>query len=137
MALSEQELRALREIEQSLMADDPKFGSSVSGVGLQEPSFSLSLKVVAIFVLGLAVLVGGIALSQQNMWFVALSVLGFLIMFGAGIWGIRTKGSGESIPTPHSRLGNAAARPARGNLSQGGFTDRIDGRFRNRFEDRP
>ncbi|MDN6600537.1 MAG: DUF3040 domain-containing protein, partial [Corynebacterium flavescens] len=29
MSLSEQEQRALREIEQSLLADDPKFGASV------------------------------------------------------------------------------------------------------------
>ena len=39
MSLSEQEQRALREIEQSLFAEDPKFGSSVAQpTGLVHPS---------------------------------------------------------------------------------------------------
>ena len=50
MSLSEQEMRALREIEQSLFADDPKFGSSVvtdSGVGSAPKSGQLTMRSLA------------------------------------------------------------------------------------------
>lgn len=139
MSLSEQELRALREIEQSLMADDPKFGSSVSGVDFSERTVSINLQGVALVVLGLTVLVGGIALSQQNIWFVALSVVGFLIMFGASVWMIR---GGSRVDSVSSRPRNVSlgggVRPVGIQDNTGaGFTDRLDERFRNRFEDRP
>lgn len=39
MALSEQEQQQLREIEESLLADDPKFGASVASAS----RFQLSL----------------------------------------------------------------------------------------------
>lgn len=52
MSLSEQEQRALREIEQALMADDPKFGKAVaSNNGLAGGGFTL--RGIALFVLGL------------------------------------------------------------------------------------
>lgn len=127
MSLSEQELRALREIEQSLLADDPKFGASVSGA-LGDSTAVFSLRTVAIFVLGLVTLIGGIALSQTNMWFVALSVVGFLLMLGAGIWTLR---AGDAFPSGWQAP--RAARTARGKSS--GFTNRMDERFRSRFED--
>ncbi|MDU0478072.1 DUF3040 domain-containing protein [Staphylococcus chromogenes] len=143
MALSEQELRALREIEQSLMAEDPKFGSTVSGVEFRESSFSFSLQGLAIFVLGLAILVGGIVLAQTNMWFVGLSVVGFLLMFGAGIWMMRANDA-VAKPVPRNASLGGGARSGRqapgfggGQAGSGGFADRMDERFRNRFEDRP
>ncbi|AKK03531.1 DUF3040 domain-containing protein [Corynebacterium epidermidicanis] len=135
MALSEQELRALREIEQSLLADDPKFGSAVSGVEHHGGGgFTFSLQAIAIFVLGLVVLIGGIALSQTNLWFVALSVVGFLLMFGAGLWMIRANDAKTpAIPRP-ATLGSRPGPSAPS--SGGGFTDRMDERFRGRFDDR-
>lgn len=88
MSLSEQEQRALREIEQALMADDPKFGKAVaSNNGLAGGGFTL--RGIALFVLGLVLLVAGVALSQQTLWFVALGIIGFLVMFGSGVWMLR------------------------------------------------
>ncbi|QTH59093.1 DUF3040 domain-containing protein [Corynebacterium hindlerae] len=128
MSLSEQELRALREIEQSLMADDPKFSASVSGAGV-DGRFSFSLQGVALFVLGLVLLIGGVALSQETLWFVALSVVGFLLMLGSGIWMLRSNDSGISLSSP--------SRPekAKGSGPGSGFTGRMDERFRSRFDD--
>lgn len=127
MSLSEQELRALREIEQSLLADDPKFGASVSGVSVG-PGLVFNLRAMALFVLGLVLLIGGIALSQATMWFVALSVVGFLLMLGSGIWMIR---SGDAVMA--SRAPHRDIYPPQGN--GGGFAGRMDERFRSRFED--
>ena len=73
MSLSEQEQRTLREIEESLLADDPKFGASVS----EPASFggsggAVTLRGVALVVVGLCMLIGGVALAQQSLWFLSL-----------------------------------------------------------------
>ncbi|MEJ5998589.1 DUF3040 domain-containing protein [Corynebacterium sp. H130] len=127
MSLSEQELRALREIEQSLLADDPKFGAAVSGA-VGETRVVFSLKGIALGVLGLVLLIGGIALSPMTMWFIALSVAGFLLMLGAGIWMLR---NGETNISARPRVRSARVDSPRGN----GFAGRMDERFRSRFED--
>ncbi len=131
MSLSEQEQRALREIEQSLLADDPKFGASVAG----ENGFGgsgtagLTLRGIALAVVGLVMLIGGVALAQQNLWFVTLSVAGFLVMFGAGVWMIRGDGSSRPLGSPS---GNR--RPKGGNSSSMG--SKMEENFRRRFEER-
>ena len=101
MSLSEQEQRALREIEQSLLADDPKFGSSVAGDHVFGASGTpgITLRGVAIAVVGLVMLIGGVALAQQSIWFIALSVVGFLVMFGAGVWMLRGGGGNPGFAT--------------------------------------
>lgn len=127
MSLSEQEQRALREIEQALMADDPKFGKVVtsdSGLG----GGGLTLRGIALFVLGLVLMVAGVALSQQTLWFVALGIIGFLVMFGSGVWMLRGNGSGKisfssmSSPTPSRGHGGSS------------IGDKMEENFRRRFE---
>ena len=63
MSLSEQEQRMLREIEQSL-AQDPAFSAVVAGHS-PSPQSGLTLRGLAITVVGLVMLVGGVGLSQQ------------------------------------------------------------------------
>ncbi|QGU05014.1 DUF3040 domain-containing protein [Corynebacterium comes] len=130
MSLSEQEQRALREIELSLLADDPKFGSSVAGDhgfgGSGTPG--ITLRGIAIAVVGLVMLIGGVALAQQNLWFIALSVVGFLVMFGAGLWMLRG-GAGMSGGADRK------PRPKRGGGS-GSATSKMEENFRKRFEER-
>ena len=118
MSLSEQELRVLREIEQSLMADDPHFGSTAS----VDPTSGgrVTLRGGALLMLGLLFLVGGVALAQQSLWFIALSVVGFLIMFGAGVWMLRGGVAPRVAPTK----------------SGGGVGSRLEENFRRRFEER-
>ena len=131
MSLSEQEKKLLREIEQSLLADDPKFGSSIK----EESAFgggsgSLSLRGIAVGVIGLLVLIGGIALSQTNLWFIALGAVGFLIMFGAGLWMLRSGGDGgsaDSVPKLHTV---SSSRPAAAPKQD---TSSMEERFRRRF----
>lgn len=127
MSLSEQEQRALREIEQSLLADDPKFGSSVAGGHGFGASGTpgITLRGVAIAVVGLVMLIGGVALAQQSLWFIALSVVGFLVMFGAGVWMLRG-GGGSDIRRVSKRRPNRGRAPA----------SNLEENFRRRFEER-
>lgn len=127
MSLSEQEQRALREIEQALMADDPKFGKSVSGDNVLAGG-GLSLRGIALFVVGLVLLVAGVALSQQTLWFAALGVIGFLVMFGSGVWMLRGGGGNKISMTP------SAGKVASGPVGGSSLGDKMEENFRRRFE---
>lgn len=62
MSLSEHEQQALREIERSLLQDDPKFGSSVAeDSGFGGNGGAITLRGIALIVVGLLLLVGGVA----------------------------------------------------------------------------
>lgn len=129
MALSEQEMRALREIEQSLLADDPKFGSSVasaSGSGASHASGRLTMRSFALIVLGLVLLLGGVALASMSIWTVLLSIVGFGVMLYGGIMALRTPARpGGAMQNAQSR---ARARSPR--------SVSMEESFRRRFEDR-
>lgn len=127
MALSEHEQRLLREIEQSLLADDPQFGATVQEVTVDRPQGLLTLRGVAIIAVGLVMLVAGVALSQISLAFVAVSVLGFLVMVAAGIWMLRAT---QDAPVKSAASGRAR-QPKRG--KGGGFGDRLEDNFKNRF----
>lgn len=135
MALSEHEQQALREIEQSLLANDPDFGASVSGeTSFGANSGAITLRGVALIVVGLCMMVGGIALAQQSLWFVSLSVLGFLVMFGSGVWMLRGNSEDSLVA-----VGAQSSTRARGKQSKKGGSDvgnRLEDNFRRRFEGR-
>ena len=63
MPLSEHEQRMLDQIESALYAEDPKFASSVRGGNLRTPSTRRRLQGAGLFVLGLAMLVAGVAVK--------------------------------------------------------------------------
>ena len=135
MPLSEHEQRMLDQIESALYAEDPKFASSVRGATLRTPSTRRRLQGAGLFVLGLAMLVAGVAVKATMIGgFPILSVLGFVVMFagvvfaisGPRVAGARDLGAG---PGPH--------RPRRGRGASGGgsFTNRMEDRFRRRFDE--
>ncbi|MCP1386726.1 DUF3040 domain-containing protein [Corynebacterium sp. TA-R-1] len=129
MSLSEQEQRTLREIEQSLLAEDPKFGSSVAheaGFGAAAPTGTLTMRSVALMVLGLVLLIGGVALASLSMWAIILSVIGFVVMLGGGVMALRT-------PAPTAARAQAAPRAQRARSAR---SVAMEENFRRRFEDR-
>lgn len=129
MALSDHELRALREIEQSLLADDPSFGSTVSGDDWDDrPRGQVHLRGIAVVVIGLLLMVGGVVASQASLWFVVVGALGFFVMMAGGIWMLRS-GASDSF--------DMADRRQRAGVSGSGssFADRLDEKFRHRFDD--
>jgi len=135
MPLSDHEQRMLDEIESALYAEDPKFASSVRGGTLRAPSTRRRLQGAALFVIGLAMLVSGVAFKAT--WIgdslPILSVFGFLVMFGGVVFAItgpRVVGGPD-----RSVAGAGLPRPKRAKGTGGSFTSRMEDRFRRRFED--
>ncbi|RDI65309.1 DUF3040 domain-containing protein [Nocardia pseudobrasiliensis] len=138
MPLSEHEQRMLEQIESALYAEDPKFASTVRGGRLRSASGRRRLQAAALFVLGLVLLVAGIALPVKPGGFPIISLFGFIVMFGAGVlllWGGPAMPGGarrsEATPGP----GGAGAARGKQRKQGGGFSARMEDRFRRRFED--
>ncbi|MBF6134578.1 DUF3040 domain-containing protein [Nocardia otitidiscaviarum] len=137
MPLSEHEQRMLEQIESALYAEDPKFASTVRGGRLRSATGRRRLQAAALFVLGLFLLVAGIAAPIKLGDFPIISLVGFIVMFGAGVLllmgGPRlgaANGGGEGDPTSGANPGGGRGRPKKA----GGFSARMEDRFRRRFE---
>ena len=132
MPLSDHEQRMLDQIESALYAEDPKFASSVRGGGLRAPTARRRLQGVALFVLGLAMLVCGVAFKATMIGtFPILSVLGFVVMFGGVVFAV----TGPRLAGRGPRGSRRAARHASSKGSGGSFTSRMEDRFRRRFDE--
>ncbi|CAM4348608.1 DUF3040 domain-containing protein [Nocardia ninae] len=140
MPLSEHEQRMLEQIESALYAEDPKFASSVRGGRLRSTSSRRRLQAAALFVLGLFLLVAGIAAPVKPGGFPIISLVGFIVMFAAGV--LLLVGSSKGIAKGDRAGGDAApGSPGGGTTGQrgrqrksGGFSERMEDRFRRRFE---
>lgn len=126
MPLSEHEQRLLDQIERALYAEDPKFASTVRGGRLRKPTRRRRLQGVAVFVVGLVLLVVGVAVPQ--LWlassFPVISVVGFLVMLGGAVVAVTSVGS----------TGSTAPQVKNAEPEKNGFTGRMEERFRRRFE---
>ncbi|MBF6075033.1 DUF3040 domain-containing protein [Nocardia beijingensis] len=133
MPLSEHEQRMLEQIESALYAEDPKFASSVRGGRLRSTSSRRRLQAAALFVLGLFLLVAGIAAPVKPGGFPIISLIGFIVMFGAGV--LLLLGTSKSIAKNDRPGGQASSGGGRGRQRKsGGFSERMEDRFRRRFE---
>jgi hypothetical protein len=132
MPLSDHEQRMLDQIESALYAEDPKFASSVRGGTLRAPSARRRLQGAALFVIGLAMLVCGVAFKATMIGsFPILSVFGFVVMFGGVVYAITGPRVGGGRPAAE----HSGARQKRGKGQGGSFTSRMEDRFRRRFDD--
>jgi len=134
----------LEQIESALYAEDPKFASSVRGGRLRTTTSRRRLQAAALFALGLLLLIVGIAGPKPG-GFPIISLIGFVIMFGAGVLLLvgSSKGSrtGGDVPTGRAGSGGASGRSSGGGRGpggrqrkSGGFSERMEDRFRRRFE---
>jgi hypothetical protein len=127
MPLSEHEQRLLDQIERALYAEDPKFVSTVRGGRLRKPTRRRRLQGIAVFALGLVLLVLGVAV--RALWiadnFPVLSVVGFLVMLAGAVMAVTAIGA-----KGQQQAGNAK----RGEPDKSRFTGRMEERFRRRFE---
>jgi hypothetical protein len=131
MPLSDHEQRMLNEIESALYAEDPKFASSVRGGTLRAPTTRRRIQGAALFVIGLAMLVSGVAFKATMIGtFPVLSVVGFLVMFGGVIFAITGPRVSKTTDRPAS-----GGRQRRVKGSGGSFTSRMEDRFRRRFDE--
>lgn len=131
MPLSEHEQRLLDQIERALYAEDPKFASNVRGARMRSPSRRRRLQGIAVFVLGLVLLIIGVMLPVRPAGIPVISVLGFLVMFVGAVVAIFARGpGGEDGRNGGGAPGNPVPGSGRGTLAQ-----RMEERFRRRFED--
>lgn len=128
MPLSEHEQRLLEQIERALYAEDPKFASTVRGGRIRKPSRRRRIQGIAAFAGGLVLLVTGVAITSLlgTMLYLALSVLGFLLMLGGAILAVTSGGPGAENTDAES------GKPTEPDRSR--FTGRMEERFRKRFE---
>ncbi|MFR9753141.1 DUF3040 domain-containing protein [Nocardia sp. 004] len=136
MPLSEHEQRMLEQIESALYAEDPKFASSVRGGRLRTTSSRRKLQAAALFALGLFLLVAGIAAPVKPGGFPIISLIGFIVMFGAGV--LLLLGASRSA-AKNERSGKGVSSGGSGGhqgkqRKSGGFSERMEDRFRRRFE---
>lgn len=140
MPLSEHEQRVLDEIESGLYADDPKFASAVRRSSSQPTLGPNVWKFLLLGLAGLVVLVLGLAFGPKPGGFPILSLLGFLIMFGAGVAALLrpgTKSASGSRRSSGSAVGGRTSGSRKPKASGGSFTDRMEERYRRRFEGGP
>ena len=132
MPLSDHEQRMLDQIESALYAEDPKFASSVRGGNLRTPSTRRRLQGAALFLLGLAMLVAGVAVKATMIGgFPALSVLGFIVMFASVVFAI----TGPPVPGGERGTAPGVSRQRRAKGAGGSFSSRMEDRFRRRFDE--
>jgi hypothetical protein len=131
MPLSEHEQRLLEQIERALYAEDPKFASTVRGGRMRKPSRRRRLQGISLFLAGLVLLIVGVMIDALPRPFEipVVSVFGFLVMFAGvtiAVLGGRGKGKGGA----QGATGSDSS--ASGHSS---FTQRMEDRFRRRFEE--
>ncbi|MGK2880992.1 MAG: DUF3040 domain-containing protein [Mycobacterium sp.] len=133
MPLSDHEQRMLDQIESALYAEDPKFASSVRGGSMRAPSARRRLQGAALFVVGLAMLIVGVAVRATMIGsFPVLSVVGFIVMFGGVVFAVTgPRRSGPRAVTD----GDAARQKQKKPRNSGSFTSRMEDRFRRRFDE--
>ena len=79
---------------------------------------------------GLIGLIGGIALAQNSLWFVLLSIVGFLLMFAGGMMSFRA----DRFNGRQGSSSRPSAYRSPSNRQSGGLGDRMEDSFRRRFE---
>lgn len=132
MPLSEHEQRLLDQIERALYAEDPKFASNVRGARMRSPSRRRRIQGIALFALGLVLLIMGVVLPIRPAEIPVISVLGFLVMFAGAVLAIFARGQGRD----GAHQGESSARPDAGGAPRSTLAQRMEERFRRRFEDR-
>ena len=128
MPLSEHEQRLLDQIERALYAEDPKFASTVRGAKLRKPSRRRRIQGIALFAVGVALLVTGVMLPKLA-GIPVVSVVGFLLMFFGVLITLTTLRRGDQGAEEVDQDGS---RPSR---SRSSFSQKMEERFRRRFED--
>ncbi len=138
MPLSEHEQRLLDQIERELYAEDPKFASTVRGTRLRRPARRRRMQGIALFVVGVALLVLGVVVKFRVAEIPLISVLGFLVMFFGvmlAVTSIRQAADGGEAGKEGG--GGSGSRGGGGKSSsrRSSFTQRMEERFRQRFEE--
>ncbi|MCT1601776.1 DUF3040 domain-containing protein [Kocuria sp. p3-SID1428] len=128
MALSEREQQLLAQLEQQLNADDPQFVSQMDSRPVK-PTFSTRALVLGavIGVVGLGVVVGGVALNS-----ILVGVLGFLIMSFGVYWASTRATTTQGSESSDSSQGGTKAKATAAKKPQSGFMRNLEDRWDER-----
>jgi len=106
--LSEEELRALEQMERALVQEDPKLASTLRGTNLRRAARRRAIFAGICFVVGLGVMMAG-AIGRITL----VGLLGFVIMLAAatiGLAAIRGPASNHSPAVRHPQAGSMLDR---------------------------
>ena len=120
MPLSEEELRALEQMERALVQEDPKLASTLRGTNLRRAAQRRAILAGVCFVAGLGVLMAG-AIGRITL----VGVLGFMIMLASATIGLAAM---RGSSTNHSPVAHGQHQP-------GSMLDRFGSPWRRRHED--
>jgi hypothetical protein len=135
--LSEHEQRLLEQMERALYAEDPKLASTLRGADPRRHHRRRVAIGVMGLIVGLVLLLVGVVLPQ-----VAISVVGFLLMFGSLVFAVTSwrqipSGSGNAEGAAAASQGTPTGRGKKGGRrpkSRGRMMERIEERWRRRRE---
>ncbi|MDV6012171.1 DUF3040 domain-containing protein [Haloechinothrix sp. LS1_15] len=137
MPLSEHEQRMLEQIEQALYEEDPKFATSVRGTRVHRPNRRKRILGVALFLVGAVCLPLGVMLDLRLAEVPYLSVLGFLMMFIGVLVTIASLRPPQAFPTDDEDGKNdQTGSSGKDKESRSSFAQRMEQRFKHRFDDR-
>jgi Protein of unknown function (DUF3040) len=128
--LSDHEQRLLEQIERALYAEDPKFASTVSSTDLRAHARRRVRRALVLFVIGVIALLAG--MIYRN---VPVGVVGFCVMLGSLV--LAASQYKRLAGRPDLRVaGSDKAAPRRKAARRAPFLQRMEERFRRRFDDR-
>ncbi|MDT0346531.1 DUF3040 domain-containing protein [Streptomyces litchfieldiae] len=133
MPLSDHEQRMLEQMERALYAEDPKFATALEGNELRTYTRKRVYQAIAGFLVGIGLLMGGMVAQ-----FIALSVVGFLVMLGCAV--VAVTGWRKSPPPGEGQARAGGGRPARGQRQRQrqrrSMMTRIEERWQRRRDER-
>lgn len=138
MPLSEEELRALEQMERALADEDPKFASTLRGTAFRRHSRRRAVLAGLAFVVGVIGLMTGAVMSQP-----IVGIVGFVVMLASAMVGLTSLRGGAAGPAAPRDTGFEGfgvidgGRTGRSRRSGGGdtsFMDKMEERWRRRRE---
>jgi hypothetical protein len=132
--LSEHEQRLLEQIERALLAEDPKFASTVRAADPRHYARRRVILAALALALGIVLLVVGVASDITPGGVPVIGVLGFVVMLAATVWGAQTYRRASASDLGQSPRGKGG-RESRGRGRRPTMMGRLEERWRRRTDD--
>jgi hypothetical protein len=132
--LSEHEQRLLEQIERALLAEDPKFASTVRATDPRHYALRRVVLATVLVLAGVGLMVFGVVTDFAPAGIPIFGILGFVVMFGAAVLGVqsyRRAGRAEPLRVVGSER---RSRGGRSPSSRSSLLDRLEDRWRRRAD---
>lgn len=130
MPLSEEELRLLEQMERALVAEDPKFASTLRGTAMRRNARRRAYVAAGVFVVGIVVLMTGAVTGKT-----VVGVVGFVVMVASAYVALSSWKGQNSVTGSEASSGNAKSagdEPFGLSVIEGGRSKKRLRRGRNR-----